>query len=101
MPAITRPTRTARIASLNDQFRDDPGAHGHVLFTAGIMRLIDSASPRTIAVIVMAQQQLIRLAGLARHFTGSDRDRGGAAAGRSAISATRSPSRSNIGTPRR
>lgn len=75
MPAITRLTRTARIASLNDQLRGDPAAHGHVLFTACIMRLIDTASPRKIAAVVMAQQQLIRLAGLARDFTGSDRDR--------------------------
>jgi len=75
MPATIHPARTARIASLNDQLRDDSGAHGHVLFTVGIMRLIDTASPRKMAAIVMAQQQLIRLAGLTRDFTGSDRDR--------------------------
>jgi hypothetical protein len=59
---------------LNDQLRSDPAAHGHVLFT-GIMRLIDDASPRKFAATVIAQQQLIRLAGVARHFTGSDRNR--------------------------
>lgn len=75
MLAISPVTRAARIAALNDQLRRDPATHGHVLFTAGVMRLIDTETPRRIAAVVMAQQQLIRLAALGVCFTGTDADR--------------------------
>ncbi len=75
MLTSTHAARTARIAALNDLLRSNPSAHGHVLFTAGIMRLIDRDTPRNIAPIVMAQQQLIRLAALTTRFAGSPSDR--------------------------
>ncbi|WP_454887352.1 DUF3768 domain-containing protein [Sphingomonas oryzagri] len=76
MLAFLRPSATvAAIARLNDALRRDPGAHGHVLFSPGVMALIDTATPRAIAPVAFAQQQLIQLAGLASDFTGSNRDR--------------------------
>lgn len=53
MLASTRTMDTARIASLNDQLRSNPAAYGHVLFTAGVMRLIDRETSRRIAAVVM------------------------------------------------
>lgn len=69
-----RAVRARRIAALNDRLRHDPAAYGHVLFSAGVMRLIDCETPRKIAPVVMAQQQLIRLAALSTRFAGSGQD---------------------------
>lgn len=76
MLAFLRSTATSTaIAGLNDALRRDPAMHGHVLFSPGVMALIDTATPRAIAPVAFAQQQLIQLAGLASDFTGSRRDR--------------------------
>lgn len=75
MLAFLRSPQTAAIATLNDALRSNPAAHGHVLFSPGIMAAIDTAMPRNISAVAFAQQQLIQLAGFATRFTGSDRDR--------------------------